>query len=223
MIYRIIGNVLIVSIFFILLAQLILVSSGSCLEHLFSSVETDAWEIGELLKLLFLSIVALVLLFFTKKISRRISFVKIKIINKVIIISISLFIIYGYKIYSYGSRYNDIVNNKDYVLHESICDKIKPFDGLLETSSKGTGLSIKEYNELRKYTWFPSIAKEAMDINYEYSHEDLLPDYVFNLYYKVPKSVDVKLIDISREEYYEHQSFEVNTKYKIVNYSKKEW
>jgi len=90
---------------------------------------------------------------------------------------------------------NRIINRH---LRNEIAAKTQSSDG---NGTKANGLTIQEYHEISKLTWFPKLSDQATNINYSYQYDGFLPDYYFELTYNLPKETRVDTL------YFQHGDF----------------
>jgi hypothetical protein len=55
-------------------------------------------------------------------------------------------------------------------------------------------------------TWFPKLPDNAANINYSYWYDGLLPDYIFELSYVLPKEAKVETFDIRQGDFMKSQT-----------------
>jgi len=215
MLKGIVIKILIIILIFIFLTGLLLAYSKDCLSIIFGS--NDLWQYFEILKLIVLSILGFILLLFVKYLAGLIKIYKNDVYNKRVITFIILVIVFGFKGYEYTLG-NNIFLSKNYKANNNICSKMNEDT---ELTIKSETLTIEEYNIVRSYSWFPSISKDAYDIEFIYRSEDLIPDYYFKLIYKVPNKVQLKKIEnFISNSVYEKQDVIILEQYKKIVYEK---
>ncbi len=172
----------------------------------------------EFLKILVFSLLSLVgiIIFtvFTRKRNITSNPTKVKIAALLtFLISLYLYIDYSAKVYT-----NVILNGR---FRNGIADKIKPFHYLANGIS-GDKLAIEEYQQITKINWFPEIPSESSNIKFEYAYDGFLPDYVFTVYYDVPKEMQVHTINYDEEDFSKYHSFKIEGDKKRVTYRESE-
>lgn len=130
-----------------------------------------------------------------------------------LLVSSYLYIDYSEKVVS-----NVIVNRK---FRNQIADKIEPSNELVN-GTKGTNLTIKEYQQITKMCKFPRLPVEASNIQYKYGYDGFLPDYFFTVTYDLPKEFDVDTINYQKGNFSKYQSYEMVENKKRVTYSEYE-
>jgi hypothetical protein len=157
----------------------------------------------EFLKIIGFSIASLIAMriavsFFRKRTITDIK-TKIKIASFLtLLVSLYLYIDYSAKLIK-----NRIINGH---LRSQIAAKIQSADG---NGTKANNLTIQEYQEISKLTWFPKLPKQATDINYSYQYDGFLPDYYFELTYNVPKEIKVDTLYFQQGDFTRSQTVDV--------------
>jgi hypothetical protein len=128
-----------------------------------------------------------------------------------LLVSIYLYIDYSAKLVN-----NRIINGK---LREQTANKIQSADG---NGTKAKNLTIQEYQELSKVTWFPKLPKQATNINYSYEYDGFLPDYYFELVYNVPKEIKVDTLYFQQGDFTRSQTVQIFSDNKKVTYTESE-
>jgi hypothetical protein len=106
-------------------------------------------------------------------------------------------------------------------IRNQIADKIKPSNELAN-GTKGDSLTIKEYQQITKIYWFPKLPNEASNIQYSYSYDGFLPDYLFTVKYDLPAQIKVDTINDKKGDFSKYQSFVIIDDIKRVTYSESE-
>ena len=156
----------------------------------------------EFIKLLGISFISLlgmrILVIYFREYKITDNWLKIKMsIGLTLLISSYFYITYSSKVIQ-----NSIIDRR---LRNGIVDKIVVVNSL---ETKAEHLTIIEYRELVKMSWFPQLPDEATDIEYTYWKELFLPDFSFTLSYSVPKEIAVEVIeDDSDKDYSKSQNF----------------
>ena len=107
---------------------------------------------------------------------------------------------------------------KEQKLRTEICSKIKPVK-YLAYGTAAKNLQIEEYREIAELTGFPELPSSSINISYLYSYDGFLPDFVFELEYRVPFTVEVDTFSKENGGYSSSQTFEVKEGFKIVSYN----
>jgi hypothetical protein len=115
-----------------------------------------------------------------------------------ILVSSYLYINYSAKIVS-----NRIINGH---LREQIAAKVHADEG---NRTKANDLTIQEYQQISKLTWFPQLPDNATNINYSYWYDGFLPDYIFELTYVLPKEAKVETFDIRQGDFMKSQTAKI--------------
>jgi hypothetical protein len=124
---------------------------------------------------------------------------KIKIASFLtLLVSSYLYIDYSVKLIN-----NKIING---YLRSQIAAKIQSAGG---NRTKANDLTIQEYQEISKLTWFPKIPVQATNINYSYQYDGFLPDYYFELTYSLPKEEKVDTLYFQQGEFTRSQTVDV--------------
>jgi cytochrome c-type biogenesis protein CcmE len=103
-------------------------------------------------------------------------------------------------------------------LRKQIAAKIQPAE-LLAYGTMARGLSIEEYVQIKKICGFPALPLEASNIQYKYSYDGFLPDYLLELRYELPVGMKVDTIDYVHGDFSRKQSCQIVGDRKIVSYS----
>jgi hypothetical protein len=169
-------------------------------------------EFLKIIGILIVSLLAMRLLvyFFRRKNNTR---ARVKIIMAValtLLISSYLYFDYSVKI-----ARNSITNGR---IRQQAGAKISP-SHLLAYGSSASGLTITEYEEIRKETWFPPVPAQSSNIGYNYGYDGFLPDYLFELTYYVPKAVRIDTFHYQQRGFSREQTFTVKGGNKKVEYS----
>jgi hypothetical protein len=157
----------------------------------------------EFLKIIGFTIVSLISMriaisFFRKRTITDIK-TKIKIASFLtLLVSSYLYIDYSVKLIN-----NKIING---YLRSQIAAKIQSAGG---NRTKANDLTIQEYQEISKLTWFPKIPVQATNINYSYQYDGFLPDYYFELTYNLPKEEKVDTLYFQQGEFTRSQTVDV--------------
>ncbi|MDI3319301.1 hypothetical protein [Pinibacter soli] len=94
---------------------------------------------------------------------------------------------YFYVHYFSKIRTNRFLNGQ---VRDSAAKKVR-LSSKMVSGYKADNLTIQEYNELIKATWFPSLPKEATAIQLSYDYYIFPPDYVFSLSYDLPPTIKI--------------------------------
>jgi hypothetical protein len=172
-------------------------------------------EFFSILKFTMFSLIGMrVLVFYFRK--KKIYELKTKLrlaIFITLLISSYLYVEYSVKIV------NNLIKNRQF--RTEIMSKIKP-SGMLVNGTKGENLTIKEYREIAKISGFPELPIEATNIKYNYSHDELLPDYFFSLVYDLPKYMKVDTVHYEKGDFNKYRVFEIVGNKKRVTYEEGE-
>jgi len=186
-------------------------TKGDCLENKI----LDFLGLQDFIILIGLTFLSLIFVYFILNYCIEIRKIENTIKKKLRITAIVVFILFSYKTAQFSYRLITI-DYENIKFREEICEKIKP---QIMEGSRAENLTFKEYNEICKISgWFISISPSATNISYSYSNDGFLPDYKFELKYRVPVNVDIELIDKTNGQFGQKQSFEVIGNYKIVEY-----
>lgn len=145
-----------------------------------------------------------------------------KINSKKIFLSSCLVIVLSSSFYvDYSKRiYNNRFINKE--LRAQVIQKVKPYQGSW-FGNIAENLTEKEYHEITKIKWFPTIPKNAENINYNYEYDCFLPDYSFSLSYDLPINAKVDTMHFELDTFSKRRTFTVVNNKKRVTYSESLW
>ncbi|MEM6686440.1 MAG: hypothetical protein AAF617_11710 [Bacteroidota bacterium] len=105
-------------------------------------------------------------------------------------IRISTYLIIGISSYFYVDYSIEIIDHR--IIHanirNSVMSKYNSFDSY-PYGGTAANLTIQEYSEILKTTWFPELPKSAENIEYDYTYDGFLPDYSLTLKYDLPKHI----------------------------------
>lgn len=171
----------------------------------------------ETLKLIGLSVLFLLLLRILVFLFRH-----FKINSKKVLLSSCLVIVLSSSFYIDYSRriYNNRFINKE--LRAQVIQKVKPYQGSW-FGNIAENLTEKEYHEITKIKWFPTIPKGAENISYNYEYEGFLPDYSFTLNYDLPVNTKVDTIHYKDHNFSKRKTFEIVNNKKRVTYYEGQW
>ncbi len=171
----------------------------------------------ESLKLIGLSILFLLLLRILVFLFRH-----FKINSKRVLLSSCLVIVLSSSFYIDYSRriYNNRFINKE--LRAQVIQKVKPYQGSW-FGNIAENLTEKEYHEITKIKWFPTIPKGAENISYNYEYEGFLPDYSFSLSYDLPISTKVDTMHYKDHNFSKSRTFEIVNNKKRITYYEGQW
>lgn len=135
---------------------------------------------------------------------------------KIKIATILTFLISAYLYIDYSAK---IINNViiDRQFRNQISKKI--IHSKLLEGTIGNNLTFKEYQQISKMYWFPTLPKEASNIQYSFSCEGFLNDYLFELTYDLPIETKVEAIDYNKSGFSKFQSSEIIDNKRRVTYS----
>lgn len=136
------------------------------------------------------------------------------------VILVTLFISsYLYVGYSIKIVKNVIIDKQ---FRNQIVNKIKP-EHQLAYGTKGEHLTNKEYSEITKINWFPTLPIEANNIAYSYDYDGFLPDYSFTLTYDLPLQVPVDTFNFTDKDFSQSRTFKIIDSIKRVTYMEDVW
>ncbi|WP_299105818.1 hypothetical protein [uncultured Tenacibaculum sp.] len=116
--------------------------------------------------------------------------------------------------------YNNRFINKE--LRAQVIQKVKPYQGSW-FGNIAENLTEKEYHEITKIKWFPTIPKGAENISYNYEYEGFLPDYSFSLSYDLPISTKVDTMHYKDHNFSKSRTFEIVNNKKRITYYEGQW
>lgn len=145
-----------------------------------------------------------------------------KINSKKVLLSSCLVVVLSSFFYLDYSRriYNNRFINKE--LRAQVIQKVKPYQGSW-FGNIAENLTEKEYHEITKINWFPTIPKGAENISYNYEYEGFLPDYSFTLNYDLPINVKVDTMHYKDHNFSKRKTFEIVNNKKRVTYYEGQW
>ena len=136
---------------------------------------------------------------------------KLKIASLITIL-ISSWLYIGYIVRIYNNQF------ADGSFRRNLSAKIHFPDRLPGRGIRAEKLSFTEYHMLANKRGFPAIPASATSIDFEYAHEDLLPDYVFTLTYDLPEQEQVATFNKSENRFSRFQAFTFANHKKRVMY-----
>lgn len=139
---------------------------------------------------------------------------------KIKVAALLTFLISSYLYIDYSTKViSNVIINREF--RNQIDNKIKP-SHVLANGTKGENLTIKEYQQITKMYWLPKLPEEASNIQYSYSYDGFLPDYLFTVTYDLPIQMKVDTINYQKEDFSKYQTFEIVDNKKRVRYSESE-
>lgn len=140
--------------------------------------------------------------------------------TKIKLASLLTLLVSSYLYVEYASNtLMNIIIEKDF--RQTLSDKIKPSKELAN-GTQAEGLTIREYQEISKYTGFKILPIAASNINYVYQYDGFLPDYSFSLTYDLPEQLNVESLNYKNGDFSKYQSFEIIDNKKRVTYEESE-
>ncbi len=181
------------------LKYLLVISANLAMLTILLAIWTDFIEVSfnsflrpkEFLKIIGCSLLSLLVIRMSILYFRNYNFkIQKRILISVILtltISSPLYVHYSQKIYENCFLHGAVRKQLD--------NKIKPAYALAH-GIQGDNLTLEEYRELTRIHWFPQVQEESDSISFFYTYEMYLPDYSFNLSFKLPKNVEIDSVEL---------------------------
>ena len=167
----------------------------------------------EFLKIIGFTVLSLIAMRLLVAFFRKADINSIKQRMKLSVLAAFLICSYLYVGYSLKIINNVFINGS---LRNEISSKIKPSKWL--EGSRAQNLTIKEYQEIVKISWFPKVPEKATNIEYDYQAEGFLPDYEFTLIYDLPIGMNVGTMSYDGIRFSKYRTFKIIGDKKRVTY-----
>ena len=103
-------------------------------------------------------------------------------------------------------------------IRSEIPEKISQ-ETLLFKGYRASDLSLAEYNEISKSTFFPAISDRSQDIDLHYMYDGFLPDYLFVLNYSVPIDERIEPFRVFENDVRKTKTVKIMHDKKLIEYS----